>query len=283
MKKYLIVNADDFGLNQEVNSGIVYCFKNGIVTSASLLVNKEGFDDAIEKIKENPDLDIGVHLNVFRGRPLTRLKYLVRKNGEMAGNVLFFMFKILMNKKQAYKEIYKEFEAQIKKALENGIVISHLDTEKHIHMFPFVSEIVLNLAKKHNIRAVRLPFENKWAINNPMFRQLSKLVFSKFLCRISKELFIRSGLEFPDYFYGVSLSGKYSEKNFELFIGRLRSGISELSCHPGFLPKTSLYYIDNYRKEELNVLTSDIIKESLFKKGIKLANFKIFENYHEQQ
>lgn len=280
---YLIVNADDFGLNQEVNNGIVYCFKNGIVTSASLLVNREGFYDAIIKIKKNPDLDIGVHLNIFRGRPLTGLKYLVRKNGEMAGNVLFFMFKILMSKKQAYQEIYQEFEAQIKKALENGLKISHLDTEKHIHMFPFVSEIVLDLARKYNIKAIRLPFENKWAINNPLLRQLPKLVFSKFLCRISKELFIKRGLKFPDYFYGVSLSGRYSEKNFELFIGRLKPGISELSCHPGFLPKTVLYYMDNYREEELNVLTSDIVKESLFKRGIKLSNFKIFENYHEQQ
>lgn len=281
MDKKLIVNADDFGLSQEVNGGIIHCFKNGIVTSASLLVNREGFDDAIEKIKENHDLDIGVHLNIFRGRPLTGLKYLVRKNGEMAGNILFFMLKILMNKKSARCEIYQEFEAQIKKAMESGVVISHMDTEKHIHMFPFVFDIVADLAKKYNIGAVRFPFESQWAVPIPYMRQLPKLFFGKFFCRISKRILKASGLKAPDYFYGVSLSGKYSEKNFELFVGRIRPGISELSCHPGFLPKTISYYIDNYREEELIVLTSSFVKEHLFKKGIKLVNFKIFENKNE--
>ena len=71
----LIVNADDFGLNKCVNRGIIKAFNNGIVTSASLLVNRNGYEDALKNISENPKLGIGIHLNVFRGKPLTNPKY----------------------------------------------------------------------------------------------------------------------------------------------------------------------------------------------------------------
>lgn len=283
MKTYLIVNADDLGLNLEVNEGIIKGFKNGIVTSASLLVNREGFSDALKKIKENPGLDIGLHLNIFRGGPVSSLKFMVKKDGNMIGNILLFIFKIIRNKKLAGREIYQEFEAQIKKALENGVVISHLDTEKHIHMFPFVFGIVVDLAKKYNIKAVRFPFESQWAFSFPYPRQAPKLFFGKFFCRISKRMLKASGLKAPDYFYGVSLSGRYTEKNFKRFLGILKPGVSELSCHPGLAGRRAYYYIDRFRQDELNVLTAESVKKFLAEKGISLANFSILSNLNERE
>lgn len=281
MKKYLIVNADDFGLNREVNEGIIYGFRNGIITSASLLINREGLGDALEKIKENPRLDIGLHLNIFRGRPLTELKYLVKKDGEMVSDILLFLLKIAMNKKTVRAEIYQEFEAQIKKALENGVIISHLDTEKHIHMFPFVFKIVIELAKKFNIGAVRFPFESHWALAIPYPRQLPKLFFGNFFYRINKRIIKASGVKTSDYFYGVSLSGRYSEENFHRFLNILRPGVSELSCHPGLVGGKISYYIDKFRQKELDVFTSESVKKHLAELGIEAVNFKFISDYYE--
>lgn len=285
MKRYLIVNADDFGLNREVNAGIVHAFKNGVVTSASLLVNREGFADALEKIKENPDLDIGLHLNIFRGKPIGKLNYLVRKDGNMAGNILFFLWKVIRNKKMARREIQQEFEEQIKKARGKGVKISHLDTEKHIHMFSFAFKIVVELAKKYDIKAVRFPFEEKWALRLPMLRQLPKLFFGKFFCRInkSKELLKSSGLKSPNRFYGVSLSGNYTEKNFLKFLTKINFGISELSCHPGLTISQTSYYMDKFRQKELDVLCSENVKKFLSEKEIILADFNIFQKLNERE
>ena len=77
MKKYLIVNADDFGLNKAINDGIIDSFRNGCVTSTSLMTTENGFEDAIEKIKGNPSLDIGIHLNIVSGNVKNNLLLLL--------------------------------------------------------------------------------------------------------------------------------------------------------------------------------------------------------------
>jgi predicted glycoside hydrolase/deacetylase ChbG (UPF0249 family) len=60
--KRLIVNADDFGFTRDVNAGIVECHRNGILTATTLMANGDAFKDAVRLAKENPTLDIGVHL-----------------------------------------------------------------------------------------------------------------------------------------------------------------------------------------------------------------------------
>ena len=50
----LIVNADDFGLSTSVNQAVVRAYREGILTSASLMVNEPGFDEAVRLAKENP-------------------------------------------------------------------------------------------------------------------------------------------------------------------------------------------------------------------------------------
>ena len=64
----LVVNADDFGFTRDVNQGIVEAHTNGILTATTLMSDGPAFDDAVRLAKENPTLDIGVHL-VLVGQP----------------------------------------------------------------------------------------------------------------------------------------------------------------------------------------------------------------------
>ena len=61
----LIVNADDFGLSPSVNSAVIRAHREGILTSASLMVNESGFDEAVKLAKENPRLGVGLHLTLL--------------------------------------------------------------------------------------------------------------------------------------------------------------------------------------------------------------------------
>src|SRR5215472_10305385 len=70
MKK-LIVTADDFGLTRRVNEAIAIAHSNGIVTTASLMVNGNGFESAVEIAQNCPNLDVGLHLNLTEGRPVS--------------------------------------------------------------------------------------------------------------------------------------------------------------------------------------------------------------------
>ena len=61
----LIVNADDFGLSPSVNAAVIRAHREGILTSASLMVNEPGFDEAVKLAQENPRLGVGLHLTLL--------------------------------------------------------------------------------------------------------------------------------------------------------------------------------------------------------------------------
>lgn len=66
MKK-LIVNADDFGLHQAINDGIIKGHKDGFITSTSLMCGADAFDDAVSQAKQYPNLGVGIHLTLVGG------------------------------------------------------------------------------------------------------------------------------------------------------------------------------------------------------------------------
>jgi predicted glycoside hydrolase/deacetylase ChbG (UPF0249 family) len=70
--KHLIVNADDFGFSAGINRGIVEAYEHGIVTSASLMVDQPGAEEAAAYAREHPKLGVGVHLELPGWRAATR-------------------------------------------------------------------------------------------------------------------------------------------------------------------------------------------------------------------
>lgn len=117
----LIINADDFGFTRGVNLGILEAFKEGIVTSTSMLTNAPGFEHGIELMRQNKDLKVGIHLVLTAGKPLTEgLKTLVNEKG-------FFEHNFEKIEAADEEEIRKEYRAQIDKFLSTGFNPTHID------------------------------------------------------------------------------------------------------------------------------------------------------------
>ena len=272
LQRHLIINADDFGESQEINDGIVKTHTDGIVTSASLLTNMEGFEHALTCIQDNPTLDIGIHLNMHRGTPLTDARYLTRDHMFLR-NIFLFTARVYRSTSRAREEITAEFEAQIQKAIARGVRVSHLDTEKHLHTLPVVFKIVLTLAKKYSIPTVRLPYEqvSLRMLLNPA--QVYKTAIMFFFAPRNRQLLKKSGLTSTNCFYGVSLSRRFTVLGLKNTIDRLRPGFTEISCHPGYAPQTNLGYIDTHREAELATLTDPKLKDHILKKAIVLSTF----------
>lgn len=72
--QYLVINADDFGLSRKVNEGILTAHKKGCLTSTSLMANGPMFQQGIEMSRSVPRLGVGVHLNLVRGKPISKLQ-----------------------------------------------------------------------------------------------------------------------------------------------------------------------------------------------------------------
>ncbi len=72
MDRRIIINADDFGLCDGVNEAVAQAHSDGILTSATIMVNMPAAEKAVKIAKKLPSLGIGVHLNLTEGRPISK-------------------------------------------------------------------------------------------------------------------------------------------------------------------------------------------------------------------
>ena len=70
-----IFNADDFGISKGVNAAIVKAHKEGILNSASLMVNQKYAPQAVELASDMPDLELGLHLNLTNEYPASKKEH----------------------------------------------------------------------------------------------------------------------------------------------------------------------------------------------------------------
>ena len=141
MKK-LIINAEDFGFSSKINNGIIYAHKNGIVRNASIIVTKDGFQEAVDFVKQNPQLDIGIHLDLDKFFNIDHEIGLV-----MA----------LINNPLQIDEISQEIKEQINKLKNLGINPTHISSHHSAHLDINIFPIVCVIAKEYNIKIVQFP------------------------------------------------------------------------------------------------------------------------------
>jgi predicted glycoside hydrolase/deacetylase ChbG (UPF0249 family) len=271
----LIVHADDFGMSKSVNDGVIKSFKEGILTSASIMVNGGAFEDGVKLQKLNPSLDMGLHLTLVGERPVLPL-YQVRSllNGEdkFHNDSIAFLKKYFMGSID-FGQVEKECEAQIKKALDFNLHISHLDSHQHIHILPGIFDIVYRLSKKYNIRYIRLPGEkfklymikekNKWRRITTM---KSLHILSYFAGKRVKEK--------VDCFSGFFFDGYLDKRNFLTILNSLPSdGTCEIMCHPGMNKPDDLSNVSYHSEIEIDALINPDAKEVITAKKISLISF----------
>jgi len=268
--KHLIVNADDFGVSMPVNKGILAGHKKGIITSTSILANSPCFEESIKLLKANPSLNVGIHLNITSGKPVSNLKSLVDKNNNFKSYNQHLLGLSLINK----TEVAKEFNAQIKKVVKAGIKLDHINGHSHVHIFPKVLNTVIKLAKKYKIKKVRLPLE-KSKIN--FGRQTWKYYYLNFLCKLARKKFDKGGLDYPDHFYGLFLTNKPDKQKFLQVLKSLDKGFNEIMVHPGYLDHkkdwAAKFLKAESRLNELKILTDKDIKHLIETNKINLTNF----------
>jgi predicted glycoside hydrolase/deacetylase ChbG (UPF0249 family) len=155
----IIINSDDFGLTVPVNDAILESFKAGVISDTTMLVNKEGFDDAMQKIASNEMLGkrIGLHINLTDGRPLTDAIKKCHRFCDTDGMYIYTrssaIWSLTADEKKA---VYGEVKAQLEKCTAHGLRLSHIDSHHHVHTEWGILGICLQAAKESGINKVRL-------------------------------------------------------------------------------------------------------------------------------
>ena len=156
VKRRLIVSADDLGLHEAINTGVVAAHEEGIVTAASMVACGRAFEDACRLVRNRPQLDLGIHLTLIEEKPLlspSELKTLAPR-GRLPATYRH-LFLGLMRRRIDLNEVEKELGAQIQKVLDAGLAVSHLDSHQHAHFFPPLRPVLFRLAERHQIRGLR--------------------------------------------------------------------------------------------------------------------------------
>jgi predicted glycoside hydrolase/deacetylase ChbG (UPF0249 family) len=279
MKK-IIINADDFGLVQGVNEGIIKAHKEGILTSATLMANLPGFDQAVEMAGANPELGVGVHLNILRGQPLSPVKKvdsLLSKELCFIPSVASLLYR-MTRRRISFEEVEREFRAQMERILSAGINPSHIDSEKHVHLIRPLFRIVLKLAKEYKINKVR--FIQECCVSRRPAQMLKSMFISLSSASMKKKM-AQENVRSSDRFYGVCDSGRVSGVKLQKVLQSVKEGVTEIMVHPGFITQEMIelekqigpYYINKYREIELSALLDEKLPEIIADLGIQLINF----------
>ncbi len=279
MKK-LIVNADDFGLHSSINEGIIKGYREGFITSTSLMTSAPAWQQAAQLAKENPGLGIGVHLTLV-GSVAPILHYsevssLVDDNGVFLPDYIAFA-------KRYYSGVIKqsqleaELRAQIERALSLQLNLTHIDSHQHTHVLPGVNSLVRKLCCEYNIKRMRIPSEGYFftgGFDAGLGRKIGRagLSFCSQLAAIGAE---KDGILHPDHFFGMLAGGHLNEKLIANIIRALPEGTSEIMTHPGLdnaiLGKTFTWQY--HWREELEAYLSAANKELLAHNNIELIHF----------
>jgi len=236
--KRLVVNADDFGRSSPVNQGILEGHVNGIVTSASLMTDRDGFDEAVSMARANPRLGIGLHLDL---------------DG-------FFEVQHGVGRLLGYKDpslpmnaIVQEAERQIKKVLATGLPIGHLDGHHHSHLRPELFAAIAALTAKHKIPVIRY------------FSGFYEGLYPGAEMGWIPDLVKRFGLRRVDVFFAGWEAVESSLPGYSYFDITKPFQTAELMVHPG--------KGEPWREKELAHCRSSETKDLLKKHQIQLATF----------
>lgn len=256
----LVVNADDFGFTRDVNQGIIEAHRQGILTATTIMSTGAAFEDAVRLARENPTLDIGVHL-VLVGEPPFPISVAQLIHSVTLGRI----------------RIYEELSIQVQRVLDAGLQPSHLDTHKHTHLLPPVLNAVAKISEEFKIPWVRRPFDlpitpNGISWQKRAVNQSFAVVRSRF-----ERVLARHGCRSTDHFAGFQLTGKFDASDVAALIRSLPEGSTEFMCHPGICTaelRGARTRLKESREEELRALTAPEVREVLHESGVVLTNYR---------
>lgn len=265
IRRWMVLHADDFGMNKAVNAGILRAFRDGILTSTSLLANAPAAAEACQewprltddlraesvasvprRQKLSDDLspfDLGIHLNLTQGHPLSSgyPSEMLNERGEFPG--IGPVFRHLRTPQSRFRDaIQKELELQIERMREFGVSPTHLNGHQYVEMMPAVATLIPRLMEKYSIPVVRVAYESHLVRTVLMEGRAAPFAVALIKRHFARRFRRLNSYAAPARFFGTAHAGLVSRKRFESFV-RLSSRIdcTEIGLHPATAPQADAH------------------------------------------
>lgn len=264
--KRLIVTGDDFGLSLPVNKAIETAFADGILTTTCLMMGAPEIGDAIARAKKHPELAVGLHVVVVRGKsvlPHRDIPHLTDKNGKFdnhlvrAGIQYFFSPRV---RRQLAAEIRAQFEA----FRQTGLKLDHVNAHNHMHLHPTILSLILHIGRDYGLKAVRVPYEPPGSL------------FLKPWIELMKTRLKAANIRFNDTLFGLHHTGHMDRDHVMPLLHDLPEGVSEMFFHPaterwaGLDPAAADFRFE----DEYRALLDDGVRGAITSSGIQLIAFR---------
>jgi hopanoid biosynthesis associated protein HpnK len=266
----LIVNADDFGRSHSINQAVIRAHREGILTTASLMVNEPGLDEAVAHARQNPKLGVGLHLTLLCGHsalPPEKIPGLVNLRGEFSNHPVEAGFRYFFNRRLR-EPLRAEIHAQFARFHATGLPLDHVDGHLHLHLHPVVFGILMADAEKLGIRRMRftrdcLARSRRMARGRWLYR-VSHAAIHQWLSHRAREPLRQRGIKHAQFTFGLLQDSRVDEDYILKLLPELPPGDSELYSHPS---------LDEF-KHEFDALVSPRVKEQINQLGIELIRYQ---------
>jgi hopanoid biosynthesis associated protein HpnK len=283
MNKRAIFTADDFGLDEAVNEAVERAHRDGVLTSASLMVTAPAAADAIARAKRMPGLAVGLHLVLVQGVPALAQEDaapLVGRNGAFldspaqAGLHYFFS-------PSARRVLGAEIRAQFEAFRRTGLPLDHVDGHTHLHIHPTIFAHLLEIGRDYGLKAMRVPYENPRASVRAAGKgKFSRTAISAAFAPWAKTMRSRldeAGIVSNDAQFGFHDTGAMTEGLVLRQLENLEPDtVTEFYFHPATRKSDILKaQMPTYRNvEEFEALGSPRLREKLRALGIRPIAFR---------
>jgi chitin disaccharide deacetylase len=261
MPSRLVLHADDLGMNRAVSAGVLHGFRHGLLTSTSVLANAPDAGRALDEWKallaehaagripsaaararlDDPPrpFDLGVHLNLTQGRPLTGGRYpaeLLDADGRFLG--IFALFARLRGSgRRFHTAVGEELGRQVQFVCGHGLQPTHLNGHQYIEMIPAVSEVVIELLARFHIKVVRVAWERRLWRSTVLRGRVGPWLLATVKRAFAGRFRIRMdalGVAHPDMFFGTAHAGSVDLRLLRQWLAGVRGQrLVEVGLHPG--------------------------------------------------
>jgi hopanoid biosynthesis associated protein HpnK len=266
----LIVNADDFGRSASINQAVIRAHREGILTTASLMVNEPACEEAVAMARENPKLGVGLHLTLIHGHsalPPESIPGLVNGRKEFTNNPAGAGFRYFFQR-SLRAQLRQEIHAQFQKFRATGLPLDHVNGHLHLHLHPTVFRILMEDAAQLGIQRLRLTFDPfrlnlRLASGHLAYRTLHVVIFHCLSARARPVLRARR-VRHTHAVFGLLQNARVDEHYVSGLLAHLPAGDSELYSHPS---------LDEFRNE-FDALISPRVRAQVETLGIKLIRYQ---------
>jgi len=272
----IILNADDFGASASINTAIIRAHRQGVLTSASLMVTGDAAAEAVVVAREAPDLAVGMHVVVAGGRaalPPDRIPHIVDHDGCFPNDPLRVGLRYFFSR-AAQAELAAELEAQFERFAATGLALSHVDSHLHMHLHPTVLPLLLPLAKEYGAQGLRLPRDDFWmSISYDRQRAGIKALWAIVLGLLARRCVKHLDghpLKVAHRVYGLMQTGQMRESYVLELLHRLQVPTAELYFHPSIHAENGA---SGPNPSDLATLLSPAVRSVIQERGLCLATY----------